>query len=75
MWAFSICDELGLVVGQGLHVVEASVDERMEPTRAHGCHSVWASVVAAHGLNCPMACENFLDQGSNLCSLHWQVDS
>ena len=34
-----------------------------------------ASVVAAHGLSCPMAYGISLNQGSNLCPLHWQVDS
>ena len=34
-----------------------------------------SSAVAAHGLSCPMACGIFPDQGSNLCPLHWQVDS
>ena len=29
----------------------------------------------AHGLNCSAACGIFLNQGSNPCSLHWQVDS
>ena len=29
----------------------------------------------AHGLGYPMACGIFPDQGSNLCFLHWQVDS
>ena len=28
-----------------------------------------------HRLSCPVACGIFLDQGWNLCSLHWQVDS
>ena len=43
---------------------------------------VWASVVAAcmlnsvvHRLSCPKANGIFLDRGSNLCPLHWQVDS
>ena len=27
-------------------------------------------VVAVHGLSCPVACEIFPDQGSNLCPLH-----
>ena len=48
---------------------------------------VWASVVAAHrpsstgsavvahGLSCSIACGIFLDQGSNIRPLHWQVDS
>ena len=33
------------------------------------------SVVVAHGLSCSIACGIFLDQGSNPCPLHWQVDS
>ena len=34
-----------------------------------------ASVAAAHGLSCPVACGITLDQGSNLCPLNWQLDS
>ena len=34
-----------------------------------------ASVVVAHGLSCPVAYGISLDQGWNLCPLHWQVDS
>ena len=33
------------------------------------------SIVVWHGLSCSEACEIFPDQGSNLCLLHWQVDS
>ena len=33
------------------------------------------SVVAVHGLSCPTACRISLDQGLNLCFLHWQVES
>ena len=33
------------------------------------------SIVLVCGLHCPAACEIFLDQDSNLCPLHWQVDS
>ena len=29
----------------------------------------------AHGLSCSVACGIFLDQGLNLCPLHWQADS
>ena len=36
---------------------------------------VWASVVVAWGLSCSVACGIFLDQGSNPCPLHWQMDS
>ena len=44
---------------------------------AISCCRAWAlesSVVVADGLSCPEAHEIFPDQGSNLCSLHWQVD-
>ena len=41
---------------------------------AHGLQSA-GSVVVAHGLSCSAACGIFPDQGSNLCPLHWQVDS
>ena len=34
-----------------------------------------ASAVVAPGLGCSKACGIFPDQGSNLCFLHWQVDS
>ena len=33
------------------------------------------SVVKAHRLSCSVACGIFLDQRSNPCLLHWQVDS
>ena len=33
------------------------------------------SKVVVHQLSCSMACRIFLDQGSNPCPLHWQVDS
>ena len=33
------------------------------------------SVSVAHSLSCPAACEIFLDEGSDLALLHWQVDS
>ena len=33
------------------------------------------SVVQGHRLSCSKACGIFLDQGSNPCPLHWQVDS
>jgi len=33
------------------------------------------SRVAEYGLSCSLACEIFLDQGSNPCLLHQQVDS
>ena len=33
------------------------------------------SIVVAHRLSCSTAGGIFLDQGSNPCLLHWQVDS
>ena len=33
------------------------------------------SVVVVHRLHCPMVSKILLDQGSNPCPLHWQVDS
>ena len=33
------------------------------------------SIAVVHRLSCFMSCGIFLDQGSNLCLLHWQVDS
>ena len=35
----------------------------------------WTSVVATHRLSYSKASGSFLDQGLNLCPLHWQVDS
>ena len=44
--------------------------------RLPGCRAqVHCSVVVMHGLHCSMARGIFLDQGSNPCLLHWQVDS
>jgi len=40
-----------------------------------GALGVGASVVVAYQLSCPLVCSIFLDQGLNLCPLHWQVDS
>ena len=41
---------------------------------APGLGSIGLAVVG-HGLNCSAACGIFLDQGPNLCFLHWQADS
>ena len=41
-------------------------------------HRLWVlrlPVVVACGFSCPMARGIFPDQGSNPCTLHWQVDS
>ena len=34
----------------------------------------WTSVVVAHRFSCHLACGMFLDQRSNPCVMHWQVD-
>ena len=69
-WAFCNCGEWGLllVVVRGLLTVVAS----RCGARALG---VRVSVIMAHGLSCSATCGIFLYQGSNSCSLHWQVDS
>ena len=33
------------------------------------------ALVVVYWLSCPAACGIFLDQGWNLCPLHWQADS
>ena len=43
-------------------------------------HRLWqllhaGSVVVVHRLSCSVARGIFLDQGSNLCPVHWQADS
>ena len=58
-----------LAVVCGLLVVVAS------PVAEQGLQGVRASVVVVHRLSCSAACGIFLDQGSNLCLLHWQEDS
>ena len=45
------------------------------PTAAASLVQYVGSAVAAYGLSCPKACGIFLDQRSNPCLLHWQVDS
>ena len=39
------------------------------------CCRAWAQCLWYHGLSCPTAWGILLDQGSNLCSLHWHVHS
>ena len=79
-WAFIAAHRLSLLAVFGLLIAAASLVEG-------GLYSMLASVVTVcglrsegsvvvtHGLSCPAACVIFLDQGSNLCPLHWQADS
>ena len=71
MQAFSSCGERGLlfIVVRGLFIAVASL------VCIAWALGAWASVIVAHGLSCSAACGIFPDQGSNLCPLHWQVDS
>ena len=76
-----------LVAVCGLLIMVASLVER--GIQVHGLRSLQhrgsvvsaprlqrtGSVAVAHGLSCSLACGIFLDQGSNLCLLHWQADS
>ena len=62
MWTFSSCSEQGLLI-----VVASLVEEHW--LQGEG------SVVVVYGLSCSKTCGIFLDQGSNLHPLHWQVDS
>ena len=44
-------------------------------TVERGSRGSWAPAVMAHSLSCLPTCGIFLDQGLNLCPVHWQVDS
>ena len=53
---------------------------RLKGCSSCGSRAPWlllagSAVVVVHGLSCSTACGIFLDQGLNLCPLHWQVDS
>ena len=61
-WAFIVVPGLSLVV-QGFLIVVASL------LQSTGCRCTGFQVVA------PIVCGIFLDQGSNLCPLHWKADS
>ena len=81
---FSSCGKQGVLLSQvhgPLTVVVFLVVE-------HGPSGMTTSVAATYGLSscgsrvleqrlssCSMACRIFLDQGMNLCLLHWQADS
>ena len=87
---FSLVAEGGgysLAVVRGLFAVASHVaGHRLRGSRA-SAFVARGSVAAApglqstgsadvvHGLGCSVACGIFLDQGLNLCLLHWQADS
>ena len=69
--SFSSCSERGLLSNCGMWASHYS---------GFSCCREWAlgrlwSIIVAHGISCPVACGIFPDQGLNLCTLHWQVDS
>ena len=75
-WVFVAARGLSLVaVGKGYSlVVVRRLIYVISPVAEHGLQSLGSRVVAC-GLSCPTACGVFLDQGSNPCLLHWQMDS
>ena len=91
VWAFYSCRKCGLLSRCGMRASHgSSFSCRGAQALEHvGFYYLWhvdsvvvapgfestGSVLVAHKLSCSLACEIFLDQGSNLCLLHWQVDS
>ena len=76
-WAFSSCGKWGLLFAVcGLLIAVASVvaEHGLQTCRFQQLQYV-GSVAVARRLSCSVACGIFLDQGSNLCPLHWQADS
>ena len=71
MQAFSSCSDQGLYSSCSAWASHCSGFSCWR-ARALEC---MGSLVVAHGLSCPMTCGIFLDQGLNLCPLHWQEDS
>ena len=70
-WVFIAAWELSLVAARGA-TSSCRTQASCRGAQALGCA---ASVVVVPGLACFVACGIFLDQGLNLCPLHWQVDS
>ena len=76
-WVFVSVRGLSLVAASGGHSSSRCAGlslSRPLLLRSTGSRRA-GSVVVAHGPSCSAAGGNFLDQGSNLCSLHWQADS
>ena len=78
-WVFIAAHGLSLVVAiRGYSLLRcmgfSSCGSQVSVVVARGLYSA-GSVVIVHELSCSAACGIFLGQGSNLCPLHWQVDS
>ena len=82
-WAFSGCREwrlLCVVVHSSLTAAASLAAEhrflvhKLQQLRLPGSRA-WAQELWFEDFSCSMLCGIFPDQGSNLCPLHWQVDS
>ena len=71
LWVFVAAGRLSLIVVSGGY---SCCSAWASLVAEHGqCRGLAGSVVVAHRLSCPAACEVFLQQGLNPCPLHWQV--
>ena len=76
-WVFVSVRGLSLVAASGGHSSSRCAGlslSRPLLLRSRGSRRA-GSVIVAHGPSCSAARGIFPDQGSNLCPLHWQVDS
>ena len=77
-WVFVAACRLSLAATSGdysLVVVHRLLTAVACLVAEHRLLGVGASAAVAHQLSCSMSCGIFLDRGSNLCPLHWQVAS
>ena len=76
-WVFVAACQFSLVVVRGAVLCCGARASHCSGFSCCGARTLgtWTSVVVAHGLGCSVACGIFLDQVSNPCPLHWQVDS
>ena len=77
-WVFVSARGLSLVAPSGGHSSSRCAGlslSRPLLLRSSGSRCAGSVVVVAHRPSCSAACGIFPDQGSNLCPLHWQVDS
>jgi len=75
-WVFVGMSGLSLVmVSRGYSFGMCGLLFAVTSLTVHGLLGAWASVIMICELSCPMAYGIFPHQGSNLCPLHWQVDS
>ena len=73
-WIF-IAMHLVAGVGQALVAMHRLLVVVASPVAEYGPYGAWASVAEALELSCSIAWGIFLDQGLNLCPLHWQAAS